>query len=68
MAIADDEVFGAPPKKLVVHEIGQPLDRLSVEEIGERIEALQTEIARLEATRVSKQASKDAADALFRES
>jgi uncharacterized small protein (DUF1192 family) len=62
MAAFDDDL----PKKKVVHEIGQNLDLLSVEELGARIAALQEEIARLEAERVKKQASRSAADQFFK--
>lgn len=66
MAVSDEELFGKPPKKPAAHEIGAPLDALSVGELGERIELLRAEIARVEAMRVSKDASKQAADAFFR--
>ena len=66
MAISDDEVFGAPPKKKTVHEIGQVLDALSVDELRERAGLLREEIARLEAACASKAASKEAAAAFFR--
>ena len=65
MAITDDEVFGAPPKKKTLHEIGQPLDTLSVGELTERVEFLQAEITRIKAMRASTEASKKAADAIF---
>ena len=68
MAIADDEVFGKPPKKPVAHEIGENLDALSVAELAERVDLLKTEIARIEAMKTSKEASKRAADAFFRPS
>ena len=66
MAIADDEVFGKPPKKPVAHEIGENLDALSVAELAERVDLLKAEIARIEAMKTSKEASKRAADAFFR--
>ena len=67
MAIKDDDPFGlAPVKKPPAHEIGQPLDTLSAFELGERIEVLRAEIARLEAMKDSKEASKKAADAFFK--
>ena len=66
MAISDDEVFGAPPKKKTAHEIGQNLDALSVDELRERVGLLKEEIARLETACASKVASKEAADAFFR--
>lgn len=62
MAIFDDE----PRKKPRPHEIGQDLSLLSVDELSERIALLRDEITRLEAERVTKSATKSAADALFR--
>lgn len=53
-------------KKPSLHEIGQDLALLSLKDIDERIEVLQAEIARLEAARSSKDATKAAADAFFR--
>ncbi len=66
MARTDDEVFGAPPKKKTVHEIGENLDTFSANELGERIELLQAEIARLEQARAAKEASRDAAASFFK--
>jgi uncharacterized small protein (DUF1192 family) len=54
------------PKKKIAHEIGQDLALLSVEELGERIALLKDEIARLEAARAKKQASRSAADQFFK--
>ena len=62
MAIFDDE----PRKKAKPHEIGQDLALLSVDELSERIAVLRDEIARLEAERAAKGATKSAAEALFR--
>jgi len=68
MADFDDlDPFGKPHKAPTSHEIGQALDSLSVDELEERIELLQAEIARLNAARASKEASKKAADAFFRQ-
>lgn len=64
MALIDDDPL-APVRK-PSHEIGQPLDRLSVEELTERVALLREEIARLEAARAAKQASRAAADAFFK--
>ena len=61
-AIDDDD----RPKKKIAHEIGQDLSLLSITEINERIELLKAEIARLEANRASKQATKSAADQFFK--
>ena len=54
------------PKKKIVHEIGQDLALLSLVELNERIAVLQEEIARLEAARAKKQASRSAADQFFK--
>ncbi|AZO11177.1 MULTISPECIES: DUF1192 domain-containing protein [unclassified Mesorhizobium] len=62
MATFDDE----PRKKPRSHEIGQDLALLSVDELSERITLLRDEIARLEAERAAKGATKSAAEALFR--
>jgi uncharacterized small protein (DUF1192 family) len=61
-AIEDDD----RPKKKIAHEIGQDLALLSLVELNERIEVLQDEIARLEAARAKKQASRSAADQFFK--
>jgi len=62
MAIFDDE----PRKKPRPHEIGQDLSLLSEDELSERIALLRDEIARLEAERTAKGATKSAAESLFR--
>jgi uncharacterized small protein (DUF1192 family) len=54
------------PKKKITHEIGQELSLLSVKELNERIEILRAEIARLEADIDKKQASRSAADSVFK--
>jgi uncharacterized small protein (DUF1192 family) len=54
------------PKKKIAHEIGQDLALLSLVELNERIAVLQDEIARLEAARAKKQASRSAADQFFK--
>jgi uncharacterized small protein (DUF1192 family) len=54
------------PKKKIVHEIGQDLALLSVNELRERIALLRDEIARLEASITSKQASRNVADTFFK--
>jgi uncharacterized small protein (DUF1192 family) len=54
------------PKKKLAHEIGQDLALLSLKELDERIAVLQDEIARLEAARAKKQASRFAADQFFK--
>jgi uncharacterized small protein (DUF1192 family) len=63
MPAIDDE---DRPKKKLAHEIGQDLALLSVGELGERIAMLQGEIARLEAERTRKQATRSAADLFFK--
>jgi uncharacterized small protein (DUF1192 family) len=63
MPAIDDE---DRPKKKPAHEIGQDLALLSVDELGERIAMLQSEIARLEAERTRKQATRSAADLFFK--
>lgn len=62
MALFDEEL----PKRKLVHEVGQDLSLLSVGELDERIAALKEEIARLEADRAGKAASRSAAESLFR--
>jgi uncharacterized small protein (DUF1192 family) len=59
-----EEDLPRPKKK--THEIGQDLSLLSVEELKERIEALKAEISRLESSMASKQASRSAADSVFK--
>ena len=54
------------PKKKIVHEIGQDLALLSVKELQERIALMKEEIARLEASINSKQASRNVADQFFK--
>jgi uncharacterized small protein (DUF1192 family) len=61
-AIDDDD----RPKKKIAHEIGQDLSLLSVKELDERIALLQSEIARLEANKAGKQASRQTADRFFK--
>jgi uncharacterized small protein (DUF1192 family) len=54
------------PKPKRDHLVGEPLDTISVEELHDRVNLLQREIARLEAEIQRKNASKSAADALFK--
>jgi uncharacterized small protein (DUF1192 family) len=61
-AVDPDEL----PKKKITHEMGQDLSLLSVSELNERIGLLQEEIARLEAEKLKKHASKSAADTFFK--
>jgi len=60
-AIEDDD----RPKK-IAHEIGQDLSLLSVRELDERIGLLKDEIARLEADKIKKHATRSAADQFFK--
>jgi len=59
----DDDLL---PKKKTLHEIGQDLSLLSIGELTERIAQLKEEIARLEAVKASKSATRTAADQLFK--
>ena len=62
MSMFDEEA----PRKRKTHEIGQDLSLLSVDELSGRIAQLKEEILRLEAERTAKDATRGAADALFR--
>jgi uncharacterized small protein (DUF1192 family) len=62
MALFDDD----RPKPKRAHEIGQDLSLLSVGDLDERIGILKAEIARLEADKVTKQATRMAAESLFK--
>jgi uncharacterized small protein (DUF1192 family) len=53
------------PKKKA-HELGEDLTLLSVSELRERIEVLKAEIARLEASIQAKEATRSAADSVFK--
>ena len=67
MAAFDDESgFGAKPKAPVAHEIGQNLDALSAPELAERIALLRSEIDRLEKAIEARQATRAAADSVFK--
>lgn len=63
MAVIDDD---DKPKKKIAHEIGQDLSLLSVEELAARVQVLNDEIARLEADKKCKQATRSAADQFFK--
>jgi uncharacterized small protein (DUF1192 family) len=67
MAAFDDESqFGAKPKLLPAHEIGQNIDDLSARELIERINLLRSEIERLEKAIQARQATRAAADSVFK--
>ena len=54
------------PKKPANMVMGENLDAISVAELEQRIQALESEIIRLKAEIAKKQASRNAADAFFR--
>lgn len=62
MSLFDDD----RPKKKIAHEIGSDLSLLSVDELTARIDLLKQEITRLETERQKKDASRSAAENLFR--
>ena len=67
MATLDDEsVFGTKPKAPLAHEIGQNIDDLSAPELAERIGLLCSEIERLEKAIEARQATRAAADSVFK--
>jgi uncharacterized small protein (DUF1192 family) len=66
MPAHDEDIFGAPPRRKVAHEIGENLDALSVDDLDERVALLQAEIERLRAARAAKDASRTAASAFFK--
>ena len=67
MATLDDEsVFGTKPKAPLAHEIGQNIDDLSAPELAERIGLLRSEIERLEKAIHARQATRAAADSVFK--
>ena len=62
MAVFEEE----PRKPASAHVVGQDISLLSVADLTERITLLTEEIARLEAERTKRGATKSAAEALFR--
>jgi len=62
----DDPVFAPKPKAPVAHEIGQNIDDLSAPELSERIALLRSEIDRLEKAIEARQATRVAADSVFK--
>jgi uncharacterized small protein (DUF1192 family) len=65
-AFDDDPVFAPKPKAPLAHEIGQSLDALSAPELAERITLLRSEIGRLEKAIEARQATRAAADSVFK--
>ncbi len=61
-ASTDDDLPGKP----ATHQIGQDLSQLSVEDIDRRLAALRAEIERLIGAKADKQASRAAADLIFK--
>jgi uncharacterized small protein (DUF1192 family) len=67
MPAFDDEFgFGAKPKPPIAHEIGQNIDDLSAPELADRIALLRAEIERLEKAIHARQATRAAADSVFK--
>jgi uncharacterized small protein (DUF1192 family) len=64
--ILEDDSLAPLRRSALSHEIGQGLDDLSIEELAERIDMLRAEIARIEAKRQSKEASRAGAEAFFK--
>ena len=63
----DEDPFGTPQKKApAIHVVGEPLDTLSVDELDERISLLRREIERLEEARSVREASRKAANSIFK--
>ena len=65
-ALDDEFLFGPKPKAPVAHEIGQNIDDLSAPELKERIGLLRSEIERLERAIHARQATRAAADSVFK--
>ena len=65
MAGFDDEAE-SKPKRCLAHEIGQAVDDLSAPELKERIALLRSEIERLEKAIEARQATRAAADSVFK--
>jgi uncharacterized small protein (DUF1192 family) len=66
MALDDESVFGAKPKPRLIHDIGQNIDDLSAPELTERIALLVSEIERLKKAIEARQATRAAADSVFK--
>lgn len=65
-AFDDESLLGAKPKAPPAHEIGQNVDDLSAPELKERIGLLRSEIERLEKAIDARQATRAAADSVFK--
>lgn len=65
-AFDDDPVFAPKPKATLAHEIGQNIDALSAPELEERIAVLRSEIDRLEKAILARQATRAAANSVFK--
>jgi uncharacterized small protein (DUF1192 family) len=65
-AFDDESVFGTKPKAPLSHEIGQNIDDLSAPELAERIGLLRSEIERLEKAIEARQATRAAANSVFK--
>jgi uncharacterized small protein (DUF1192 family) len=65
-AFDEESVFGTKPKAPLAHEIGQNVDDLSAPELAERIGLLRSEIERLEKAIHARQATRAAADSVFK--
>lgn len=53
-------------KKPKAHEVGMPIDTMSVEELADRIALLEGEIARLRVAIDARDATRKAADSIFK--
>jgi len=62
----EDAIFGPPKTKPAAHVLGEPLDALSAPELAERIESLKREIERLETAIRAREATRQAAAAIFK--
>ncbi len=65
-AFDDDPIFAPKPKAPVAHDIGQNIDDLSAPELAERIALLRAEIERLEKAIEARQATRTAANSVFK--
>ena len=65
-AFDEDPVFAPKPKAALAHAIGQNIDDLSAPELAVRIALLRAEIDRLEKAIEARQATRAAADSVFK--